>query len=513
MNGTELNYISDQISDEIIEAWKHEFIENILIVAGTNAGKSYFIKNRLYEYCKRNHCKILYLVPRKALKNQFLKELKKKNKLDVITVTDYQALESIIKRGSDIYGYLQNFDYIVNDEFHYFTSDASYNKNTIFSLNAIIGVTGVTKIWLSATADKTIKFLEQKRNVKFKRYDFEGLKKTIHLATYKDEKELDQIVDISITEGVKTILFTNDLHYGVKLLERYGRYATFNCSETNYYFYKYVNKSEIKYIEENEKFKKNILITSTAMDCGLNICDDTVNNVIIHNIHDIDTIVQCIGRKRVMRETDSITVYIPEIENSSLRGYMSVITRNMARAHFLKNHTVAELIEEVDKHSRKYSKIERIVYDSVEDGVPTKAINDASYFHFEELMKEYKQMITLGTHGFRKLLMQKLGIAQYEEFDGTDYKDLACYLESMVVEGKSTKKADRYKVMKSKADKDKFIDRLKLAHKDDYLRDLKVINGILESFCLPYRVDSFLTSTMVKSQKKSVRAWKVIRIS
>ena len=513
MNGTKLQYISDKLSDEIIKSWEMESEENILIVAGTNAGKSYFIKNRLYAYCKKHNLKILYLVPRKALKNQFHKELKKNNKLDVITVMDYQALEAMIKRGSDIYGYLQKFDYIVNDEFHYFTSDASYNKKTIFSLNAIIGTTGAIKIWLSATADKTVKFLEQKCNVHFKRYDFEGLRKTIHLVTYKDEKELDQIVDIGITEGIKTILFTNDLHYGVKLTERYERYATFNCSETNYYFYKYVNKNEIKYIEENEKFKKNILITSTAMDCGLNICDDTVNNIVIHNIHDIDTIIQCIGRKRIMRETDNITVYIPEIENASLRGYMASVSRNMARAYFLEKHTVTELIEEVDKHSRRFSKIERIVYDSIENGVPTKVINTAAYFHFDELMKEYKQMITLGTHGFRKLLMQKLGIAQYEEFDGTDYKDLACYLESMVVEGKSTKKADRYKVMKSKAEKDKFIDRLKLAHKDDYLRDLKVINGILESFCLPYRVDSFLTSTMVNGQKKSVRAWKVIRTS
>lgn len=72
--------------------------------------------------------------------------------------------------------------------------------------------------------------------------------------------------------------------------------------------------------------------------------------------------------------------------------------------------------------------------------IPTKIINTIAYFHFDELVKEHKQMITLGTHGFRKLLMQKLGIAQYEEFDGTDYKDLDCYLKSMVVESKSAKK-------------------------------------------------------------------------
>ena len=46
MNGTKLQYISDKLSDEIIKSWEMESEENILIVAGTNAGKSYFIKNR-----------------------------------------------------------------------------------------------------------------------------------------------------------------------------------------------------------------------------------------------------------------------------------------------------------------------------------------------------------------------------------------------------------------------------------------------------------------------------------
>ena len=59
MNGTKLQYISDKLSDEIIKSWEMESEENILIVAGTNAGKSYFIKNRLYAYCKKHNLKIL----------------------------------------------------------------------------------------------------------------------------------------------------------------------------------------------------------------------------------------------------------------------------------------------------------------------------------------------------------------------------------------------------------------------------------------------------------------------
>ena len=73
------------------------------------------------------------------------------------------------------------------------------------------------------------------------------------------------------------------------------------------------------------------------------------------------------------------------------------------------------------------------------------------------------------------------------------------------------KKADKNKIIKSKADKDKFIDRIKMLHKDDYLRDLTVINQIFASLGLMYKVEAYATSIMVDGRKKSVKAWKVVR--
>lgn len=57
-------YTNQRVSDIIpmadIEEWKTD--EIVIIETGTGAGKSYFIKNVLYEYAKSQGKKILFLI-------------------------------------------------------------------------------------------------------------------------------------------------------------------------------------------------------------------------------------------------------------------------------------------------------------------------------------------------------------------------------------------------------------------------------------------------------------------
>lgn len=52
---SETKYISEIISEKEIVTWENQ---NILITAPTGAGKSYFIKNKLYDYALANNKKI-----------------------------------------------------------------------------------------------------------------------------------------------------------------------------------------------------------------------------------------------------------------------------------------------------------------------------------------------------------------------------------------------------------------------------------------------------------------------
>lgn len=499
--------VSDIISEQDIHSWSQN--SNISISSATDTGKSFFIKNKLYDYCNLHNKKMIYIVSRRALKNQFLDEIISDGKDNRITISTYQKLEYKYRQDK-LDNYLDEFDYIILDEYHYFLNDSSFNRYTVFSLDAILCANSI-RIWISATGEKMRKFLQENRNIVFREYHIEDNPKKMKISVFKNERELDEILDIGITNGFKMILFTTDLHQGVKFYERYRRYAIFNCSESNYTFNKYVNKKEIRYIEKNERFEKNILITSTALDCGLNIRDSEVRDIIIHGIHDIDTIVQCVGRKRFTNDNDSLTIHIPEINNCQIGGYICSTVRNMARADYMMKHGEMQMIQDAFTHPRRYSKCENVVFDSEIEN--KKIINELSYFYYKELQSEYKEMISKSKNGFRNMIMRKLGITEYEEFDMKEHKALRLYLESLVIDDniKKFKEKDE-RIIVGDDQKNAFIERINMIHKDDYFKDIKVINSALSSFKLPYRIESFKTTKRKDGEVKYYRAWRVVRV-
>ena len=66
-NGTKVN---DVLTKNIIEKWD----TNIILDGATGSGKTYFVEHNLYEYCKWNNKKILFLCNRTALYEDVLLE-------------------------------------------------------------------------------------------------------------------------------------------------------------------------------------------------------------------------------------------------------------------------------------------------------------------------------------------------------------------------------------------------------------------------------------------------------
>ena len=152
-------YISDIITMEEIENWDDGSIINIS--AGTGTGKSTFIKNTLYNYCRRNRMKSLMLLPRKRTKNQFKEELKKANKNGYrLKIMTYQTIESHYKKHSRCMD-LSEYDFIICDESHYFFGDSGFNRYTDISFNTILNARA-TKIYMSATGETIFKYMTDK---------------------------------------------------------------------------------------------------------------------------------------------------------------------------------------------------------------------------------------------------------------------------------------------------------------------------------------------------------------
>jgi superfamily II DNA or RNA helicase len=127
-------YISDIITENEICQWQPG--NRILICSQTGTGKSQMIKDGLYEYAKKYDRKILLLSNRNILKKQNEEELKD-SKSDIITLKNYQTLESSIIQGNEISDLFKKYDYIIFDECHYILSDSTFNLNTDILLSQL----------------------------------------------------------------------------------------------------------------------------------------------------------------------------------------------------------------------------------------------------------------------------------------------------------------------------------------------------------------------------------------
>ena len=125
--------VSDVVTIEQIKLWNLGDI--ITIKAGTGVGKSWLIKNLLYDIAKSENKKILMLIHRSNCTEQFIDEIVRDNKTDVIDIKTYQKLE--YKELKSYFNDLSEYKYIVCDEFHYFMSDASFSKTTDMSFDLI----------------------------------------------------------------------------------------------------------------------------------------------------------------------------------------------------------------------------------------------------------------------------------------------------------------------------------------------------------------------------------------
>ena len=366
--------VSEIITIEDVKKWNEG--EIITIAAGTGAGKSYFVKNILYAFAKANDKKILFLIHRTNCVNQFQKEIERDEKTDTIHIKTYQFIETKIKNNKAID--FSEYQYIVCDEFHYFMSDASFNKTTDISLNTILNENNKIRIFMSATGEHVQKYINNIKKMDTINYKVPITYDFIKTLSFFNKNEtLEKFIEECIEGTEKAIFFIESAQKAYDLYKKYEKYCLFNCSKSNKKYYQYVNKDKINNMLENEKFEEQILITTTCMDAGVNIIDQDLLHIVC-DVEDIGTLIQCIGRKRQQNKDDKIYLYIHNINNKQLGGKKTQINIKIKMAQYLRKHTVKEFIQEFQ---REYD-CSNIVYDDIvqEDNKSTKKINELMYF-------------------------------------------------------------------------------------------------------------------------------------
>ncbi len=493
--------VSELITIKKIESWVPG--DTITIKAGTGAGKSYFIKNNLYALAKRNGAKILMLLHRTNCRNQFIDELIRDKKTDVIDIMTYQKLEKkeLNKKHID----LSQYKYIVCDEFHYFMSDASFNITTDISLNAILNEVFPVKIFMSATGIDMKTYINNIKGIPTIDYElpitYDYIK---NLAFFNKDETLELFIEEAIKKNYKGIFFIQSAKKAYELYIKYKDYCLFNCSKSNNSnYYQYVDQDKIEKMLKDERFEEQILITTTCMDAGVNIIDFNLKHIVC-DVKDIWTLVQCIGRKRIQNKKDKFNLYIKTISNQALGGMETQLNKKVKMADYLRTHTVKEYI---DFYKRQYDS-SNIVYDDMveEDDKSTKKINELMFYKVKFDLSNIASIKQYGTYCYCKYLADMFGFRDNEGF----------YHYRIIEEDYETDKITKHlnKIVNQRLLKEgqqELIDVIDL--RDSRGRQQKSIGQLNEYFKannLKYIIVSKSSSEIVEGIKKNYRYWQVL---
>ncbi|WP_318615306.1 DEAD/DEAH box helicase [Sporosarcina sp. YIM B06819] len=293
------------------------------ISSGTGSGKSYFVQNVLAGYAKQNGELILYLVPRIRLKEQ-IEAILAKQGITNIEVKLYQTVEAKCNYHGNNNDWLNAYKYIVCDESHYFTNDASFNDYTDMSLEHLLSTSHAVLLFLSATGDSIINFLKRfYKERKLIEYHLEQDYSYIDkLSAYQSDEYLYKAVDWLLENNHKAMIFIQSDKKAYQIFKRYEQHATFVCGKHSD-FVEHVDKGKLDSIINAEKFETLFLIATSALDVGVNIVDLEVQHVIIDML-DTDTFLQCLGRKRLSDKVDEkINIMFKNYTNKQLGGYIS----------------------------------------------------------------------------------------------------------------------------------------------------------------------------------------------
>lgn len=421
--------VSNLIKPEEIKGWKKGDI--ITIKAGTGDGKSYFIKNRLYASAKKKNKKILMLIHRVNCVNQFKEEIKRDGKEDTIDIKTYQSIDYIYSIGGEFD--FSKYQYIVSDEFHYFMSDAAFNKTTDISLNAILRQTECIRIFMSATGDYMGRYIKNLKQLPVIEYELDiDYNFITELNFFNKDETIESFADECIERNEKAIFFIQSATKAYNLYKKYSKYSMFNCGESDKH-YKYVDKDKVKDLLTEEGFTENILITTTAFDAGVNITTKSHKEVghIVLDVEDEGVLIQCLGRRRIDRnvKNDGIAVYIKNINNNRLGGLHTQISKRIEKADYFKTHgNVA--------YTKKYGRdpdMSAVVYEEVnsDETNTVKKLNELMYY---KSLIDIANIQMMSQSGYMKYMSQLLGKEYIILEEKEKHKKLESYLDGIVGE-------------------------------------------------------------------------------
>lgn len=482
-------YISDIIPLEDIQV-KWTPGSRILITAPTGSGKSEFIKQVLYDHCSTTFQKVLILSNRILLREQIKEDLRH-NENDIVTVLNYQYLESRILSGGALADLFSQYDYIVYDEAHYIFSDSQFNRNTDLLIQPI-KTTPKDKIFIFLTATPQALYDYQAE------YDFvytiESDYSYIENLYFYSNNEIPESILQNIPMSEKAIYFSSSAKDSLELSRRFID-SDFFCSESNT-LSDLSNKDVLDQITKNSKFYNRFLFTTKVLDNGINIKDDNLKHVIIDMVDTI-TLIQCLGRKRILSSNDKIQLYIKSYHDGNLKFLLKGFEDKISLVQERLSLTEEEFKE-------KYRKMD---FDDVIDN--DFSINEAKYQNYKTQARILRQILFEQNereknnfnhkNSYENYICKILNIDPEQTRDGN--KEFEKITMQSLIDQYLNKKMfkedqERFKYL--------FFDKIFAPKNTNYRhRGIRCINSILQEDSIPYFILSNQEKTRGENRDKT----------
>lgn len=493
------------ITKEVIANWRGDVILN----AGTATGKTTLILTNLSEYCTENNQTILFVCNRKALADVVKSDIKK-SKIKNVDVTTYQTIESNLKNKNE---FTLDYDWIALDEFHHVLE--CYNYYTDLSFKYITSHTA-QKIYMSATCEALFDtFIENGKVSSDQYYYIEKDYKYITKLSFYNKKDDHNLIIKDKLENTtdKIIFFTQSLNRAKETYIDYRDVATFFCSSYTSDSMAKKFLKECKGDIDNETFRGRLLIATSALDVGITLLDKSIKTIIL-DIYTWQTLIQCLGRKRLVDELDTCEVYIRDYH----RGNLNIYHNNQFKS-------LDMFINNPDEFHNTYGKDREFhspyIFKDAETG--EWSANVVAYFSFQQAEKDLDVMTKVPWQdrygegfigmGYKNFIISKLKIdeldTRIENYDNVKervhMKDLNEYLESIVGN-----------VMLTAKDRNELIEKINIrdGKNNRLLKGINILNGALMEGNYNFIIKEFETSRVIDDKKKKFKnAWKVLRVS
>lgn len=486
--------VSEMITAQEINKWNNGDI--ITIKAGTGKGKSHFIKNSLYQHAKKDNKKILMLIHRRNCVDQFQNEIIADGKTDVVDIETYQYIDTKNRDKGRFDFDFSPYSYIIADEWHYFFNDSKFNSFTDISFNAILNQTDTIRIFMSATGDYMQRYINKHKGLATINYeipiDFNFIERLEFF--YKNET-LEAYIEEAIKLNKKAIFFVYSAKQAYELHKKFKDHTLFNCSKSNDGgYYQFVDEGKINAMLINERFEELILITTTTFEAGVNLKMDDLKHIVVCNVHDIGTVIQCIGRKR-LKPDEKIILHIKALSNQQLGG-METDARNEAeKANFFRENGATEYN---DKYYRKRDESNIVYKESIgSDSEVELKLNEMMFFKIIteiqeiEAMKEFKNKNNYCEYMKHLFSMNDDNCRILDEVEKIN--SLESYLDGVV--GKRLNKEDQKEL----------IEKIDLRVDGKQQKSYKKLNGGLEMIKVDY--------VILPKRNMNERYWEIHKIA